>query len=673
MDDDRWLEYPNSSHPTKLIATSAEERAAVIGASEIRILRRLSIWSTTTLNMYRIGKASRATREPHLVYDLLSRACRLQQDYGHASSWKSMKKELRDSVYKELSMDSTVQFVFVGISALNCQPVVMVRDDREETGAELTSDNMKSVALKTLPELSPCTKEIIWLENMMIPGNISYVKKALWGLLAVAEKKRFLEVMKREHILLVNGLNPFGVASRLLSNEEQNRNPRFDRSIHNNDCYNYHYRLRWPPISLLEIPPAMVGALKEFLSTYPFDNVPLNIAIAAVIIFHDLRKNGMKEETFLTRDTKCSPLGRTTIAQFILYFPHMLSKQEVLYQNIGGPKTLFNKNTSNPELKVSGIPSVDYWNPGKGTKTMALTGRAREVGPIFPDYDCFDYTKKAIEPLMNSVFSSATYYRQNFPIREALTTSTRDQTSTMNNELNRIAEYFRIPPLQRQMNPETLLLDWCGIDTHLQDLIEKGDLEKVAGGELKRAASPESPTPHAKRVKIEEDELDPTILTQIMSLIDGLPAKSRGWHALEAYLKLHPIPTVRGAQDMVLCVCASICDIDNAFLTETTNDLVDDLDIFIRMSFRAAGLFDKHEVALLNYETKWAEHREAFFKFGPGIGNAIEAIYRLRGPGGFALAYPQIKYLRESSLISAQLDGYKTIEDWLEEQAAKTD
>ncbi|KAH6959250.1 hypothetical protein DER45DRAFT_644546 [Fusarium avenaceum] len=303
MDDDRWLEYPKSSHPTKLIATSAEERTAVIVASEKRKPERLLIWYTTTSDMYRTGEVYRATREEHLAYDLLSRAGRVQKDYGH-TLWSTMKKELGVSVFKDLSMDSTVQFVFVGISALNCQPVVMVRDDPwDETEAELASDNMKSVTLRTLPELLPCKTEIIWLETMMIPGNISHVKKALWGRLAGVAKKRFLEVMKREHNLLAGGLNPSGVAALLPSNEEQNRRPRFDRSIHyNSDCYNHHYRLRWPPIGLLEIPLDMVEALHQFLLKFPFDNVPLNIAIAAVIIFYDI-KNGIGKEDFLSHNT----------------------------------------------------------------------------------------------------------------------------------------------------------------------------------------------------------------------------------------------------------------------------------------------------------------------------------------------------------------------------------
>lgn len=319
MDDDRWLEYPKSSRPTKVSATSAEKGSAVIRSPEHHL-----IWNASTPNSNRNNEVYRAPQEQHLVHALLSRACRLQKDSGPAS-WNKIKKELGDSMSKDLSMDSTIQFVFVGISALDCQPVVMMRDDPwDETDVELGSDNMKSVALKTLPELSHCKKEIIWLENMMIPGNVSYVKKALWGRLTGVEKRRFLEVMKREHILLADGLNPSGISTLLPSNEEENRKPRFDRSIHNNDCYNYHYRLRWPPIGLLEIPPSMVKALKEFLSSFPFDNVPLNIAIAAVIIFHDLKKGGMKEEAFLTNNTKRGPLGRTTLAQFILYFPHML-------------------------------------------------------------------------------------------------------------------------------------------------------------------------------------------------------------------------------------------------------------------------------------------------------------------------------------------------------------
>ncbi|KAH6959251.1 hypothetical protein DER45DRAFT_565620 [Fusarium avenaceum] len=300
---------------------------------------------------------------------------------------------------------------------------------------------------------------------------------------------------------------------------------------------------------------------------------------------------------------------------------------------------------------------------------MALTGRAKRIGPIFPDCDSGYYSKDNMTPFINSRFGISTYYRQNFPLHEALATSIRTQTSTMNNELNRIADYFRVPNPERQVSPRTLLLDWRGIDAHLQALIEKGDLEKVAGGELKRAASPDVPTPQVKRIKTEEHEIDAGIVLQISSLIDGLPARSRDWCALEVYLKSDLTPKTQGAQYMLSCVRRFISDID-VFSTENSNKSVDNLDIFIRMSFRAAGLFDKQQVALLDYETNWAEHRDAFSKFGPAIGNAIEIMYRLRGPSGFVLACPQIKLLRESPLISAQMEAFKTIEGWLEEQAA---
>ncbi|KIL93098.1 polyketide synthase [Fusarium avenaceum] len=703
MDDDRWLDYPKISHPTNLIAINAGEIGAVIATAERLDPEDLLIWNPTTPNSNRANEVYRVPQEQHVVYNLLPRACALQKDYGPAS-WNNIDKKLSDSKFKDC-----VPFVFVGISALNCQPVVMMRDDLwDGTEVELESDNIKSVVLKTLPELPPCKKEIIWLENMMIPGNISYVKKALWGRLTGAAKKRFLEDVGREHNLLAGGLNPSGVAALLPSNEEQNRKP-----------------------SLLEIPSAMLDALDRFLFKFSFDNVPLNIAIAAVIVFFDLKKNRGGADAFLSSNTTSRP-QETTLAKFIIYFPHMLRFVEVssnyrvtlipasmpgtsmvfpigsdaekptpglfalcclndvrtlgvpsyrninsnhpgFYQRIGGPMSLFTERLSLPKFKLSAKPPVDYWNPEKDTKIMALTGRAKRIGPIFPDCDSDYYTKETMTPIINSRFGASNYYRQNFPLREALASSIRRQTFTINNELNRIADYFRVPFHGRQVNPKTLLLDWGGIDAHLQNLIEKGDLEKVAEGRLRRATSPEAHTPHAKRIKTQEHELDPTISTQITGLIDKLPAKSRGWHALEAYIALHPTPTVKGAQDMLLCVCNSISDIDNTFSTEISNELVDDLDIFIRMSFRAAGLFDKREVALLNYETNWAEHREAFSKFSPTIGNAIEVIYRLRGPGGFALAYPQIKFLRESSLISAQLDAFKAIEDLLEEQAAETD
>lgn len=323
MDDDRWLEHPKVYQPTNLIPTNGKDSTAVVAAQEIQNPEYPWIWIALT-TMKRNDEVYRTAREQHWVYMLLSRACRAQKEYGLVL-WHNMEGQLGDSSIPELRMNSKIHFVFVGVSALNCQPVVMMRDEPwKGTEAELGSDNMESVVLKTLPELSPCGKEIIWLENMMIPGNISYVKKGLWGRLAGVEKKRFLEVLKREYTLLADGLNPSGVATLLPSNEEQDRMPRFDRSIHSSECYNYHYKLRWPPIGLLEIPYAMVEALRKFLSEFSLDNVPLNIAIAAVIIFYDLKKDGIKEEAFLTHNTKSDPSANTTLEQFILYFPHML-------------------------------------------------------------------------------------------------------------------------------------------------------------------------------------------------------------------------------------------------------------------------------------------------------------------------------------------------------------
>lgn len=60
------------------------------------------------------------------------------------------------------------------------------------------------------------------------------------------------------------------------------------------------------------------------------------------------------------------------------------SQQSEFYRGIGGPKSLFTTNTS-AHLTIGGKPSVDYWDPTKDTKTMCLTGRAKKVGPVFPD------------------------------------------------------------------------------------------------------------------------------------------------------------------------------------------------------------------------------------------------------------------------------------------------
>jgi len=118
-----------------------------------------------------------------------------------------------------------VQDVFVGISAIDFLPMVLIKSPEWNRDAQENTDGLGSVKLETLCDASG-GREIIWLENMLILGNIAHVKSALFDALADSEKEHFIRVATRENSLLKSGLSPAGVAKVLPSSESQTASQR---------------------------------------------------------------------------------------------------------------------------------------------------------------------------------------------------------------------------------------------------------------------------------------------------------------------------------------------------------------------------------------------------------------------------------------------------------------
>lgn len=309
MDEERWLSTPAGLRDLPWTSNVSEDSSprGLRGITHDHSSRDADgsvsaciIWSPATPEG-RDDTTPRKVNSQHMVFKHVARACNAEEG------------------------NSETKGVFVGISAIDCMPMTLVRDRQQATNSQDETDSMNGVKLK-YPDGFPGGADIIWLENMLIPGNIAYLRSSLINNLGSEEKENFLRVRKRENNLLGRGLNPAGVALSLPSSQDPKRQPLICRPIHPGRNYNtLHYQMRWPPMAALEFPTQMIEAMVKFLDKHPHDNVPLNIALAAAIIFIDLSNEGWQTESFMSSgNDQVRPFRPASLGQFVLYFPHML-------------------------------------------------------------------------------------------------------------------------------------------------------------------------------------------------------------------------------------------------------------------------------------------------------------------------------------------------------------
>ncbi|KAI1062419.1 hypothetical protein LB506_006288 [Fusarium annulatum] len=341
VDEERWLGFPaHVRSPLKRSRMKESDRDTSLTPTEISGVR--IIWNPEPVsglgnnNFLKVDTGRKMT-ETHLAVKLAARAC-----YHTKILRCEMKEWLGIGSDTLLATDKKVSAVYVGISAHNFHAIFMMKSStqhlvdgftpygvsRQQYFTEsLSLDNTEFVDLVFGPGYPINGHEINWTENMLIPGNISYVKRALYDHLGDGEKTRFLQLLRREHHVFMAGNGPAGVAKTLPSKEELGRKPLICRAIQGGKDYNtLHFTLNWPPMALLEFPEDMVNQMQSFLDNYPSDNVPLNIALAATIIYFDIEETCDNElEGFLDSFPKKPALvPRVSLAAFIIYFPHML-------------------------------------------------------------------------------------------------------------------------------------------------------------------------------------------------------------------------------------------------------------------------------------------------------------------------------------------------------------
>ncbi|KAI1059362.1 hypothetical protein LB507_003935 [Fusarium sp. FIESC RH6] len=688
---------------------------------------------------------------------------------------------------KEFNIET--QSIFVGISAVDCTPMILAKAPKRSTDSQDGTYSIYCTGLGTRSSLT-AGREIVWLENMLIPGNIAHLRFALLN--QVADSESFLRVMKRESNLLRDGLNPTGIARFLPSSQDPSRQPLICRPMQPGRNYDtLHYKLRWPPMALLEFPTEMIEAVQKFLYKHPHDNVPLNTALAATIIFMDLANEGWLSEGFMAQGIiEGKAIRPPSIGQFVLYFPHMLRYVETKhltafihparfatthYQKdgkydkyikidstimdaegmrvwcsqirsrhpqvpsnyrfnlipasmpgsrmifppdctsaeppttslfricclddiqtlglptyhyssmynkvnggkfrlIGGPEELFCKRNMSPTHRLEGDANVDYWRPETDTRILALTGRAKSFGPVFPDIASPYYVGNIdIIHSVESHFGNVAYYTQDHIYHDSLSGKVRNQLSARATELLRVIDHLKIPLGKVWECQETGCLTWDGKEGHLQDLKERGTLKRIAeGDEVER---------EPKRPRTSERKLSDTVKAKIEDQLGSVAAASRNWDALRVYLQGNEL-TIEGVRKSLSQVQWFITSMEKEFCPENATNGRGNLEEVIRLTFTAAGLEPKLALAACENRLAWQKSMLTQLNQSAQLGQTpqldqsiqqtIEDIYELRSlKNGFRHALPYVRALSDSPLIQGQSALLKEIDALLGEETLR--
>ena len=137
-----------------------------------------------------------------------------------------------------------------------------------------------------------CGIDIIWHENITVPGNFKYVKDGLRNQLEGEEQAQFNRKLQHEYTHRVSELPSISsTIARVFPNNKDQKTKPLMRNVFGDITYqDIHFELKWPRLALFKFPKTMITAMKDFLSQLKNDVISLNLALAATMIFFDLQK-----------------------------------------------------------------------------------------------------------------------------------------------------------------------------------------------------------------------------------------------------------------------------------------------------------------------------------------------------------------------------------------------
>ncbi|KAK6706416.1 hypothetical protein SNK05_010290 [Fusarium graminearum] len=691
LDDERWL-YTESRRKTQAYPLSDLFARTVFNPNNSKTRVNHAIWNPGPYSPRYSTTSTRSPTSPHMAFKLVARACNVNEGET-GQDMKDVREHVGMGSSTRTTINTDIEGIYVGICAVDCLPVLLCKDVDRDSKITNTDSLDAFTLLNVDNDTNDGGKSIIWLENMLIPGNIAHAKSALNNELHGQTKRRFLEIMKRENKLLQEDLNPAGVAKTLPSNESEVRKPALCRPIHVGQDYDkLHFRMRWPPMAALEFPPGMIKAMETFLSAHPFDNVPLNIALAATIIYLDLEDESWPSEAFVTRQV---PIHAPRLGRFILYFSHMLRYVEIkhltefIHPARFATKHYYTDTVGSSDSRIStaliSAKEMRKWYSQVKSRYPQLSKTHRftlipasmpGTHMVFPQ-DCSSAEPPSLDLsrvcCLNDIRTlGLPSYHNIDPKRESFRyiagphwLFSRNLKPPTHSMYDFFAEdYWKPKPNTRFMvlTGQAKQIDVLFPDITSDYYTDNKDI--TAFVERRFGVVTERP---AKRPRISAPTLGAAAKVKIETLMASAPALSRDWDALTVCLE-NDEPSMQEVRQLLSKVHPFIASAE--VLHANASEGKGSLEDVLRIVHRAVGL--NPQLALIRHEKNWTSQKTVFSQFGQSVEQAMEDIGVLRPvKNGLRYALPYIEILEKSSLIQDQIKIYNKIEQLLKDDTEK--
>ncbi|RBR25010.1 uncharacterized protein FIESC28_02280 [Fusarium coffeatum] len=210
--------------------------------------------------------------------------------------------------------------VMVGFSNKWVHPVVMQIEECQLEKIEEPEHPLVSTVFQTYPHGIRCGIDIIWHENLIVPGNFEYAKDGLRGRLEGEEQVQFNRKLQHEHKQREPELPSISstIARVFPNNKAQTTKSRMRNLFSNITYQDIHFELKWPRLAWFKFPKAMITAMKDFLSQLKNYVISLNLALAATVIFFDLQ-NKDKEEAVIARENFVEARSKAYNREYMIF------------------------------------------------------------------------------------------------------------------------------------------------------------------------------------------------------------------------------------------------------------------------------------------------------------------------------------------------------------------
>ncbi|KAJ4218104.1 hypothetical protein NW759_008699 [Fusarium solani] len=348
-------------------------QADMVGQYELRVWRTWTFGDLAPTSLKRCHQPLRA-------FNVAVRCSRMAEHDPDSIVKATQRLLLRN---QPLPSHEAPRSAVVGFSGITAQPVTARAPGKENSGHLDAGDNSNGIYFKTEPGSRLCGGNVIWHESMTVPGNIAAIKR-----LVIHNDRNFptetdpIKTLRQEHTKLAEGFPFTPLSFKTPTDQDNSRRPALAKLYMGDfsESIDSHFRLKIPCLGILSIPKELGTRLDTFLWAFPYDPMPQNLAIQAVLVYKHLKDTGAEEPYATPRTGKHHPVPDVSLSVFILYWPHFLRFHEVhKLSRYMHPFRFISAHYAKDIAGSSSLAISDYHLDGK--RILSLAGFIRSGSP----------------------------------------------------------------------------------------------------------------------------------------------------------------------------------------------------------------------------------------------------------------------------------------------------